>query len=71
MRTLAMLGIVLLVLGLLAFFVPFPQNETHGAKIGNTTIGVTTHDRQKLPPAVGGVLCLTGAVLLIAGMKKG
>ena len=71
MRALAIVGIVVLVLGVLAFFVPFPQSETHGAKIGDATIGVTTHSSHRLPPAVGGVMCVAGAVLLIAGMKKG
>jgi hypothetical protein len=70
MRPLAIVGLLVLVLGVLAFFVPFPQSETHGAKIGDTSIGVTTHSSHKLPPAVGGVLCVAGAVLLIAGAKK-
>ena len=71
MRSLAVVGIVVLVLGVLAFFVPFPQSNTHGARIGDTTIGITTHTSRTLPPAVGGVLCVAGAVLLIAGMRKG
>ncbi len=70
MRTLAIIGLVVLVLGVLAFFVPFPQSETHGAKIGDATIGVTTHSSQKLPPVVGGVLCVAGAAMLIAGARK-
>lgn len=71
MRPLTMIGLVVLMLGILAFFVPFPQSETHGAKIGDTTIGVTTHSTHKLPPAVGGVLCVVGAAILIAGARKG
>ena len=71
MRSLFLIGIVVLVLGVLAFVVPIPDNATHGAKIGNATIGVTTHSEKKLPPAVGGVLCLAGAAMLIAGVRKG
>ncbi len=70
MRPLAMIGLVVLVLGVLAFIVPFPQSQTHGAKIGDTTIGVTTHSSQKLPPVAGGVLCVAGAAMLIAGARK-
>lgn len=70
MRALAMVGIVVLVLGVQAFLVPFPQSKTHGAKIDDTTIGVTTHSSHGLPPAVGGVMCVAGAVRLIAGVKK-
>jgi hypothetical protein len=71
MRPLALVGVLVLVLGVLAFLVPFPQSETHGAKVGDATIGVTTHSTHKLPPVAGGVLCVVGAVLLIAGVKKG
>jgi hypothetical protein len=71
MRPLALIGIVVLVLGVLAFVVPIPTSHSHGAKIGDTTIGVTTHGSEKLPPVAGGVLCVAGAALLIAGMRKG
>jgi len=71
MRPLTMIGIVVLLLGILSFVVPIPRSHTHGAKIGDTTIGVTTHSSERLSPAVGGVLCLAGVVLLIAGVRKG
>lgn len=70
MRPLTIIGIVVLLLGILSFVVPIPSSQTHGAKIGDTTIGVTTHSSEKLSPAVGGVLCLAGVVLLVAGARK-
>jgi hypothetical protein len=70
MRPLAIVGLVVLVLGILSFVVPIPRSETHSAKIGNASVGVTTRSDQKLSPAVGGVLCAAGAVLLIAGSRK-
>jgi hypothetical protein len=70
MRTLAIVGVVVLVLGILSFFVPVPYNERHGVNLGDASVSVTTHHDQTLPPAVGGVLCAVGAVLLIAGMRK-
>ncbi len=71
MRSIVLVGIVVLVLGVLAFIVPIPSSNTHGAEIGDTTIGVTTHTTKRLPPVVGGVLCVAGAALLIAGARKG
>jgi len=71
MRSLVVAGIVVLVLGILAFIVPLPRTETHGAKIGDASIGVTTHTSKTLPPAVGGVLVVAGAVMLIVGARKG
>jgi hypothetical protein len=70
MRPLALIGLAVLVLGILAFFVPFPTSDTHSAKIGDASIGITTHHNQKLSPVVGGVLCAVGAVVLIAGSRK-
>ena len=70
MRPLAIVGLVVLILGILAFVVPIPTSETHGAKIGDASVGITTHHNEKLSPAVGGVLCVAGAVLLIAGSRK-
>ena len=70
MRPLMVIGFVVLVLGILSFVVPIPTSHSHGAKIGDITIGVTTHGSEKLPPAVGGVLCAAGVVLLIVGGRK-
>jgi hypothetical protein len=69
-RPLVLVGVVVLLLGILAFAVPVPTSHSHGAKIGDTTIGLTTHDSEKLPPVVGGILCLGGVVLMIAGARK-
>jgi hypothetical protein len=70
MRPLFVIGLALLVLGIFSFVVPVPTSHSHSAKIGDATIGVTTHSTEKLPPAVGGVLCALGAALLIVGGRK-
>ena len=70
MRPLTILGLVVLVLGILSFIVPVPMNHTHEIKAGDASIGITTHNTEKLSPAVGGVLCGVGALLLIAGTRK-
>ncbi len=71
MRPLAWIGIVVLVLGILSFVVPIPTSHTHEIRMGDASMGVTTHHDEKLPPAVGVVLCGAGVVLLIAGSRKG
>ena len=71
MRPLFVIGLVVLVLGILSFVVPIPTSQTHGAKIGDATIGITTHSSEKLSLVIGGVLCLAGVVLVIAGSRKG
>jgi hypothetical protein len=70
MRPLAWIGIVVLVLGILAFIVPVPTSNTRDVKVGDASVGITTRHDEKLSPAVGGVLCAAGVVLLIAGSRK-
>jgi hypothetical protein len=65
-----LVGMVVLVLGVLSFFVPFPHSEHHGVSIGDAHVGVTTHDDQKVPPVMSIVLVVVGAGLMIAGGKS-
>jgi hypothetical protein len=70
MKGVAIVGVLLLVLGLLAFVVPVPHSENHGVKIGDTKIGVQTQSSEKLPPAVGVVLLVGGVVALALGGRS-
>jgi hypothetical protein len=70
MKGLAIIGVVLLVLGVLSFVVPFPNYHHHGASIGDAHIGVTTEHDEKVSPVVGIVLVVAGAGLLLAGKKS-
>ena len=70
MKSITLIGVLLLVLGLLAFVVPIPQREGHAVKIGDTKIGVQTETREKLPPAVGIVLLAGGVLALVLGSRK-
>ncbi|MCU1300004.1 MAG: hypothetical protein JWQ87_288 [Candidatus Sulfotelmatobacter sp.] len=70
MRALLIIGVILLVLGVVSFFVPFPHSEHHGVSLGDAHVGITTHNDEKVPPAVSIVLVVVGAGLLIAGRKS-
>jgi hypothetical protein len=70
MKALMLVGVVLVVLGILSFFVPVPHSEHHGVNIGDAHVGITTHDEDKVPPAVSIVLVVVGAGLMIAGRKS-
>ena len=45
MKALMLVGVVVLVLGIVSFFVPVPHSEHHGVSVGDAHVGVTTHDR--------------------------
>jgi hypothetical protein len=70
LKTLMLVGVLVLVLGIFSFFVPFPHSEHHGVRLGDAHVGVTTHDDERIPPALSIVLVVVGAGLMIAGRKS-
>ncbi|HEX4425133.1 MAG TPA: hypothetical protein VH079_07025 [Terriglobales bacterium] len=70
MKALFAVGLVVIVLGILSFFVPVPHAEHHGANIGDVHVGMTTHHENMLPPAVGIVMLVAGAGMMIAGRGR-
>lgn len=70
MKSLMLVGAIVLVLGILSFIVPFPHYHHHGFSVGDARVGVTTEHDEKLPPAVGIVLVVLGAGLMLTGRKS-
>jgi hypothetical protein len=70
MKNLVFVGALLLVLGVLSLVVPIPHREDHGAKIGDTRIGIQIQSSEKLPPAVSIVLLAGGVLALVLGSRK-
>jgi hypothetical protein len=70
MKALMVVGVVVLVLGIVSFFVPFPHSEHHGVSVGDAHVGITTHVDEKVSPVVSIVLVAAGAGLMIAGRKS-
>jgi hypothetical protein len=69
MKALMLVGVVVLVLGIVSFFVPVPYSEHHGVSFGDAHVGITTHDEERVPPAVSILLVVVGAGLMIASRK--
>jgi len=70
MKALVAVGLLLIVLGILSFFVPVPHTERHGIDAGDVHLGVNTHHDDLLPPAVGIGMLVAGAGLAIAGRRS-
>ncbi len=67
MKALFVVGLLVLVLGILSFFVPVPHTERHGLDAGDIHVGVNTHSDELLPPYVGVILIAIGGGLMVVG----
>lgn len=70
MKGLMVIGLIIVVLGILSFFIPVPHTEHHGVDAGDIHVGVNTHHDDMLPPYVGVGLIVVGAGLMIVGRKQ-
>ena len=70
MKALFVVGLIILVLGIVSFFVPVPHTAHHGMDAGDIHVGVHTHHEEMLPPYVGVGLIVVGGVLMVAGGKR-
>jgi hypothetical protein len=70
MKALFAVGLIVLVLGILSFFIPVPHTEHHGLDAGDVHVGVDTKHSDLLPPAASVVLVVVGAGLMVAGGRK-
>jgi hypothetical protein len=70
MKALLIVGLVIVVLGILSFFVPVPHTERHGLDAGDIHVGVNTHHDEMLPPYVGVILIVVGGGLIVVGSRK-
>lgn len=70
MKPLLLVGVVILILGVLSFAVPFPHMHHHGVSVGDAHIGVTTEHDEKIPAAFSIVIVVVGAGLILTGGKS-
>lgn len=70
MRPLAIIGIIVLVLGVASLFVGLPRTENHGIKVGDASVGVQTRTTERLPLIASIAMIIGGGVVTAAGMKK-
>ena len=69
MKAVLVVGLIILVLGILSFFVGIPRTETNGIKVGGAAVGVPTRHTDRIPPAGSIALVVGGIVLLAVGAR--
>jgi hypothetical protein len=69
MKALLVVGLIILVLGILSFFIGIPRTENNGIKVGGAEIGVQTKHTDRIPPAGSIALVVGGIVLLAVGAR--
>jgi hypothetical protein len=70
MRALFVVGLIVVILGILSFFIPISHTEHHGVDAGDFHVGVNTHHSDLLPPYVGVIAIAVGGVLMVAGRRS-
>jgi hypothetical protein len=72
MKTLPVVGLILIVLGIISFAYQGINYTTHKkiVDIGPIQASTTEHKTIPLPPILGGLAFVGGIVLLIAGRKE-
>jgi len=71
MKSLAVIGVVLVLLGIVSFIVPVPHQQDHSVKIGDSKVGIQTQTSEKVPIAASIALIGAGVVALALGARKG
>jgi hypothetical protein len=70
MRIVSAVGLVILLLGVLSFFIAVPHRHDHSLKIGDSRIGVQTQRNQMLPTVASVTLVAAGILVLVIGSRK-
>ena len=70
MKVLLVVGLIVLILGIVSFIVPFPHASHHELRSGDVHVGVTTRHDKRVPAAVSALLVVVGAGIMIAGRGK-
>ena len=70
MKILLVVGLLVLVLGVVSLFVPFPHTERQAMNAGPLNMKLETKHDEKLPPALTAVLIIGGAGLAVMGARS-
>jgi hypothetical protein len=70
MKTLFLIGIICVALGLLSFVVTIPHAETEQFQSGGITLGVSRTEPRRFPVGVGGTLIIGGLALMLTGCRE-
>jgi nucleoside recognition membrane protein YjiH len=72
MKFLLWIGVIVFVLGIGSFFVPFPQREKQTLSAGGMSVGVETTHTQTLPATASLVIIAGGLMMAAVGvLRKG
>lgn len=67
MKPLLWIGVIVFVLGVASFFVPFSQRERQTMNAGGMSVGIETTHSQTLPATASVVMVVGGLMMAAAG----
>ena len=69
-KTLFVVGLICVVLGLLSFVVRIPHAEQEQFQSGSITLGVSRTEPRRFPVGVGGTFIIGGLALMVVGCRE-
>lgn len=70
MKSLFIVGLAVLILGIVSLVVPVPHSERNGISVGGVSLGVETRHEEKIHPGLSAVMILGGLGAMAAGKRK-
>jgi hypothetical protein len=70
MTPLRWISVVVLILGIASLVVPIPHAERHGIDVVDVSLGVITHNDEKVPVAVSVTMILAGLAVAAIGSRQ-
>jgi hypothetical protein len=69
-KTLFLIGIICVALGLLSFVLKVPHAEQEQFQSGSITLGVSRTEPRRFPVGVGGTFIIGGLALMVVGCRE-
>jgi len=70
MKALFGIGLVVLILGVASLLVPVPNRERNDVRVGDLSVGITTHHDEKIPPVASAAMILGGVGMLLTARSR-
>ena len=70
MKALFWIGLIIAILGVASLFIPIPQRNTEGFRVGDVSLGIEVRREEKISPVLTAVMIVSGIGAMIAARSR-